>query len=544
MTGTTSNLFCGPLGFGNGPEQVWLLKADATGGTYDVHVTSTDHAVYGYQVTDCTDSMTATSCAGDGASQDVRFDAVVAANAQAYVVADCPSGTTGTYAITATKVQFHAAGGSCDGVTVRCSGGLTCQSGLCYTLASWCASPRATGTVTADAAPVNGATSGTTSALTCDSGYAGAGPEQFWVFTPTVAGTYNVHVTSPDHELVIYDTSDCTNASLTANCTTGGRDLNFDVALTAGQTAYLVVDAPASAVGAYALQVQTVQFRAQGAACDPTQPLKIRCVAGTYCDATSHCSLTQAEVEPNDSAAQANAAVSGRPITGTKSTATDVDWFSINANAGDLIVAETRDGATYKCGSGATYSLDSRLRVFSATDLVNPIALNDDIDVNSDWCSFVTVRAPAAGTYYVALDYYGGGAATFDYTLRIYVLPAATVAETEPNDTAAAANVLAGTVVVNGGIASASDQDYYRVPVGAGQRLVAQTPYAAAGTCGYQDTVVIVAPDGATVVASVPAGNYCERVQLAMAPAPGNYYVHVAGAIVAAYPLYVMLLPP
>jgi hypothetical protein len=47
------------------------------------------------------------------------------------------------------------------------------------------------------------------------------------------------------------------------------------------------------------------------------------------------------------------------------------------------------------------------------------------------------------------------------------------VAEVEPNDTTAKAQVLSGAVTVNGTLTASADTDYYKVTIAAGKSLVA-----------------------------------------------------------------------
>jgi hypothetical protein len=266
--------------------------------------------------------------------------------------------------------------------------------------------------------------------------------------------------------------------------------------------------------------------------------LTVRCAAGLYCDATNHCAQAQAEVESNNTRQTANAAVSGRSITGSKSTATDVDWFSIGANAGDVIVAQTSDRGTYHCG-GSSGSLDSRLRVFGP-DGATLLGENDDISVSDNWCSFAAARAPTTGTYYVALDYFSGGSGTFDYTLRIWAVTPAALTEVEVNDVPATANPVTAPAWVTGAITPAGEYDYFSFAAPAWQRIWV-TANVAAG-CTHDDRLTVLGTDGTTVLASTTSA--CDPVGSAPVPAAGTYFARVTSTSTFGYDLLVITLPP
>jgi hypothetical protein len=534
--GGTNTLQCEGMGQSN--DVHYIFTADGTGGTYSVHVTSTDHPIYTYTApaSTCLDPDLTTNCAGNGSSQDVSFDVVLGASQKTYVIVDSPLTTSGTYTVQIDKVQFHGIGGTCGDRLNRCDAGLTCQGGLCYDVVTWCAS--LTEGALAESTPVNGTTAGGTSHLTCSDGQ-GQGPDDLWRLTAGSAGTFVVIAASNDHDLLLYSTPDCTSSSAAQNCPIGAaRELHFDLGLQAGQTAFVVVDATSGVQGAYTLVYHKVQFRTAGQACDPAQPLVIRCAAGLYCDETAHCAAVQDEAESNDTYATANAATSGRPIRGAKSTSTDVDWFSITANAGDVVVAETSDGATDRCAASA--GLDSRLRIFG-TDGATVVGMNDDISTSDNWCSFAAARVATAGTYYVALDYFGGGSGTFDYTLRIWVRTPSVYAETEANDSAAAANAVAPVSWIGGAVGTTTDYDYFSFTAPAGQRVFVTVPVAVS-SCPYQDRVAVLASDGATVLSATTGS--CDVAISPITPAAGTYYARVNASAVFSYALLVVTLPP
>jgi hypothetical protein len=112
--------------------------------------------------------------------------------------------------------------------------------------------------------------------------------------------------------------------------------------------------------------------------------------------------------------------MSGVPITATIAPGFDNDYFSITAAAGQTITATVGDGPNYSCAPNL--GIDSEIEIFD-TDGTTSLATNDDIDVETSWCSEATTPAGAAGTYYVrvAASQAFCSACTFDYTVTIDV---------------------------------------------------------------------------------------------------------------------------
>jgi clostripain len=98
--------------------------------------------------------------------------------------------------------------------------------------------------------------------------------------------------------------------------------------------------------------------------------------------------------EPDDTPAEAATIVSGQVQTHSISAlGRDVDWMRFTLSSAANVILQT---------SGT--SGDTRLWLFAAGDLVNPLAFNDDYNGRF---SRVTRDALAAGTYYVKVDEYG-----------------------------------------------------------------------------------------------------------------------------------------
>jgi hypothetical protein len=157
------------------------------------------------------------------------------------------------------------------------------------------------------------------------------------------------------------------------------------------------------------------------------------------------------EVEPNDTAAQAQALALGSQVDGTL-VAGESDWYSFTTtSAGQMRLT--------------TSGLDTRIVLWDATGLVG-LGINDDC--RALFSSDITINLPAA-TYTVQVV--GFTAATAgNYSLDV-ALPSAskpfTVAEVEPNDTTLDSGVftLANGAQISGSLGSATDVDVYRIVV-------------------------------------------------------------------------------
>jgi len=85
--------------------------------------------------------------------------------------------------------------------------------------------------------------------------------DEVWAFTPELSGIYLVNVNGQDgFEPVVYVVEDCTDEAW--SCLKGTDDVTMDVALTAGETYFIVVDGgtdpddpPLAVDGGYVLEV-------------------------------------------------------------------------------------------------------------------------------------------------------------------------------------------------------------------------------------------------------------------------------------------------
>jgi hypothetical protein len=110
------------------------------------------------------------------------------------------------------------------------------------------------------------------------------------------------------------------------------------------------------------------------------------------------------EVEPNNTAATANAIAGGDVYAAAISPAADQDWFVFNSAGGS---------ATFETGAGpATAAGDTKIYVYAA-DGTTQVAYDDDS--GAGYYSLVTYSF-AAGTYYVKVIHYSA-TGTGNYTL-------------------------------------------------------------------------------------------------------------------------------
>lgn len=110
------------------------------------------------------------------------------------------------------------------------------------------------------------------------------------------------------------------------------------------------------------------------------------------------------EVEPNNTAATANAIAGGDVYAAAISPAADQDWFVFNTAGGS---------ATFETGAGpATAAGDTKIYVYSS-DGTTQVAYDDDS--GAGYYSLVTYNF-AAGTYYVKVIHYSA-TGTGNYTL-------------------------------------------------------------------------------------------------------------------------------
>jgi sugar lactone lactonase YvrE len=121
------------------------------------------------------------------------------------------------------------------------------------------------------------------------------------------------------------------------------------------------------------------------------------------------------EVEPNNTAGTATPVVVGDDAFGRIDPAADIDYWSVQLQAGRSVVIEV---FASRIGS----PLDSYLTLFD-TDGTTVLAENDDLAAFV-WDSRLVFTPPASGRYYIAIrDYYGDGGPDYVYQLEIREVP-------------------------------------------------------------------------------------------------------------------------
>jgi len=166
------------------------------------------------------------------------------------------------------------------------------------------------------------------------------------------------------------------------------------------------------------------------------------------------CSLTCAvaaqrgpEVEPNDTSAQAQVVALGVQLDAAL-TAGDQDWFQFTTTGGHV-----------RLFAHGSVELDTvfELRDANGTTI---LAVDDD---SSGYFSAIACNL-AAGTYQLrVIGWSPTTAGAYQLEFGQMGTIAATGAESEPNDSLAQANVVAGGATIDASLGSATDQDWYRL---------------------------------------------------------------------------------
>ena len=218
-----------------------------------------------------------------------------------------------------------------------------------------------------------------------------------------------------------------------------------------------------------------------------------------------------AEVEPNNSLAQATPFVAGsyssNPLSGRISSEYDVDYFKTTLSQGQLFF-------------GSYYKPDT-----FATELIGGLELLDEqgrlLSTMTGGAEAMTV-IPKDGTYYVRTsarsDY---GDFTSNYNLVAWINSYWGDTEAEPNNTSATATEAPMQRFMRGTLSSASDVDYYWFNRNSGENLTLEF-------AGYNEdspTVAVYNPDG-TLLARANDG----RGLTAIMPTSGQYRVEVSAA--------------
>jgi hypothetical protein len=121
-----------------------------------------------------------------------------------------------------------------------------------------------------------------------------------------------------------------------------------------------------------------------------------------------------AEVEPNNSTAQATSLALPAKVSGVIGSAGDVDYFSFVGNAGDIVTAQTD---TRPFG----FTADTVLTLFRS-DGTTVICSNDQNGLLGSNDSFIQAVLPAVGTYYLRVEEWtGNGGSGYGYQLHVRI---------------------------------------------------------------------------------------------------------------------------
>ena len=182
------------------------------------------------------------------------------------------------------------------------------------------------------------------------------------------------------------------------------------------------------------------------------------------------------ELEPNNTPATAQVIGTGATILKVKGTiqpATDVDYYSFSAFAGDRVYAATQT-ALSSGGSGLTG--DSTIELYNTDGTTILEADNDDGSFVASASSIAGRTLPADGFYFIKVRHTSGAPTSeicpYDLYLRLQF--GSLTAETEPNNNAGPPNTptpVAGNGWMSGVINPAADNDVYSISLEAGDTV-------------------------------------------------------------------------
>jgi hypothetical protein len=159
----------------------------------------------------------------------------------------------------------------------------------------------------------------------------------------------------------------------------------------------------------------------------------------------------------------------------------DFDWYTFTLDATTDLEIETSGGG------GEVFVGDTLMELYSGCpdELGNFVAGDDD--GGPGFFSRLCLDDVPAGTYYLLVTGFGGGAYPYDLSLDECVPP---TPEVEPNNTCGTSNPSAVPEVHSGAISPAgTDRDYYEVSLGSDQFVIFET-------LGNDDTVLRLYPSG------------------------------------------------
>lgn len=167
-----------------------------------------------------------------------------------------------------------------------------------------------------------------------------------------------------------------------------------------------------------------------------------------------------AELEPNGGPADASPIGNGERVRGSIFPAGDVDYYRFSATVGDLVYART---ATEMLGHGGETQL-------TLLDADGTTVIETDLgDGTFSSSSIAGATIPVSGTFYLRVTHPSPSGETRPYDLYLQLRSGAPVGETEPNNSRAEADSIAGGYV--SGTQSPAGLDFYAMQLNAGDTL-------------------------------------------------------------------------
>jgi len=218
---------------------------------------------------------------------------------------------------------------------------------------------------------------------------------------------------------------------------------------------------------------------------------------------------------PATTSTGATLSVGGATVNSLIDTAGDHDWFAVSLTAG-----QTYTFSTLAPSSGVSVDTTLTLRNSSGTQL----QFNDD--AGGTVFSSITFTAASSGTYFVDVGAYSDSL-TGGYGVRVTQF--ASTPDTVPGDSSTTATVTVGGVAIQGSINNASDHDWFKVTLTAGQTYVFSTgaPLSGSGV----DTLLTLRDAAGNAIyanddAAYPDNTYSTIIYTATTS--GTYYLDVS----------------
>ncbi|XXX77058.1 DVUA0089 family protein [Sorangium sp. So ce134] len=204
---------------------------------------------------------------------------------------------------------------------------------------------------------------------------------------------------------------------------------------------------------------------------------------GDGCSAACQLEAVIAEIEPNDTPAEAGASdlvIAGDALVAASLPAGDRDVFHMSLPVASVVRLEVFDGTAGGCEGGIVTTL--RVRGAEGEQVATDEGLSDaEYAGGIGGCSALVVALPA-GEYDVEAAAQGGVAAIPLYLLQAKILAPAG-AEEEPNGALADANGPVGADVFVAGARTSDDFDFYAVDLPEGRSIRAEIVEGGAETC-------------------------------------------------------------